>query len=53
MCLAVVAMTRARPTGRLLHAALGAPVWRPLADLSYSAYLYHEQVTLNSIPLHP
>ena len=39
-----VMMTRAGALGRLLHAALGPPFWRPLADLSYSAYLYHIQV---------
>ena len=44
MFLMTVAMTRAGAPGRLLHAALAAPFWRPLAELSYSAYLYHEPV---------
>ena len=46
MFLMTVAMTRAGPAGRLLHAVLDAPFWRPLAELSYSAYLYHEPVRL-------
>jgi peptidoglycan/LPS O-acetylase OafA/YrhL len=44
MFLMTVAMTRAGAPGRLLHAVLAAPFWKPLAELSYSAYLYHEQV---------
>lgn len=39
-----VAMTQAGPAGRILHMLLSARFWKPLADLSYSAYLYHEQV---------
>ena len=43
-CVMLAAMTRAGPAGRWLHAALSAAPWAPLAELSYSAYLWHEQV---------
>ncbi len=37
-------MTGAGPVGRAAHAVFAAGLWRPLSELSYSAYLYHEQV---------
>lgn len=37
-------LTRAGPIGRLLWRPLSTKwLWKPLAQLSYSAYLYHEQ----------
>lgn len=42
--LMAVAMTSAGPAGRLLRTMFGAHAWKPLSDLSYSAYLYHELV---------
>ena len=39
------AMAGAGPAGRVLRLLLGGPSWKPLADFSYSAYLYHEHVS--------
>lgn len=39
------AMAGAGPAGRILRLLLGGPSWKPLADFSYSAYLYHEHVS--------
>lgn len=39
-----VAMTQAGPAGPFLHALLSTRLWKPLASLTYSAFLYHEQV---------
>lgn len=40
-----VAMSQAGPAGRVLHLLLSRRFFKPLADLSYSAYLYHEQAS--------
>ena len=42
--LLAVVMTQAGPIGKVGHLLFGAPGWRRLSELSYSAYLYHEQV---------
>ncbi len=45
-----VAMTGAGPGGRALHRLLSGRLWALLSELSYSAYLYHEQVRNFVIP---
>lgn len=40
-----VIMSQAGPMGRILHMLLSQRFFKPLADLSYSAYLYHEQAS--------
>jgi peptidoglycan/LPS O-acetylase OafA/YrhL len=39
------AMAGAGPIGRVLRRLLSGASWKPLSDFSYSAYLYHEQVS--------
>ncbi len=46
-----VAMTGAGPGGRALHRLLSGRLWALLSELSYSAYLYHEQVRNLVIPI--
>jgi hypothetical protein len=39
------AVAGAGPAGRVLRLLLGGAIWKPLAEFSYSAYLYHEHVS--------
>jgi peptidoglycan/LPS O-acetylase OafA/YrhL len=51
--LAVIMLQAAGPASRAAYDVLAAPAWAPLADLSYSAYLYHLQVKTRAVPCAP